>query len=57
MTNREILIIKIAAAIFVISAIIVCIIYGNKNREINEYKKEIQALNSKSILIVHILSL
>jgi len=49
MTNREILIIKIAAAIFIISAIIVCIIYGNKNREINEYKKEIQALNSKSI--------
>jgi len=49
MTNREILIIKIAAVIFVISAIIVCIIYGNKNREINEYKKEIQALNSKSI--------
>jgi len=49
MTNREKLIIKIATIIFIVSGIVVCTIYGNKNREINEYKKEIQTLNSKSV--------
>lgn len=49
MTNREKVILKAVAIVFIIAVIIVCIIYGNKNREINEYKKEIQTLNAKSI--------